>query len=49
MAFKLLQECEKRWIKIRGAKQIEKLLSGVEFKDGVVVPSQQQIEEAVVI
>ena len=49
MAFKLLQECEKRWIKIRGAIQIEKLLDGVEFKDGVMVPSQEQTQEVAVI
>jgi len=49
MAFKLLQECEKRWMKIRGANQIEKLLDGVEFKDGVVISSQEQTQEVVVI
>lgn len=49
MAFKLLQECEKRWLRIRGAKEIEKLLSGVEFKDGVMIPSQEQTEETAAV
>ena len=47
MAFKLLQECEKKWRKIRGWKNIPDLLNEVEFKDGVMIPSQQQTEEAV--
>ena len=46
MAFKLLQECEKRWRRIRGWEEIENLLSGVEYRDGVVVPSQEPNQEA---
>jgi putative transposase len=46
MAFKLLLECEKKWRRIRGWKKIPDVLNGVEFKDGVMVYSQEQIEEA---
>lgn len=45
MAFKLLQECEKKWRKIRGWQEIENLLAGVEYKDGVVVASQESNRE----
>ena len=39
MAFKLLLECQKRWRKIRGEKkEIQNLLMGLEYRDGVVVP-----------
>mgnify|MGYP001555667665 CR=1 FL=1 len=46
LAFKLLRESEKKWRKIKGHKEIPKLLAGVVFKDGVVVPSQQENHEA---
>jgi putative transposase len=45
MAFKLLQECQKKWRKIRGEKEeIQNLLKGLEYRDGVVVlePSHQE-------
>jgi transposase-like protein len=44
MAFKLLQECQKKWRKIRGGKEeIQNVLGGLEYKDGVVVtPSSHQ-------
>lgn len=41
MAFKLLQECEKKWRKIRGWEEIENLLAGVEYRNGVMVSSQE--------
>jgi transposase-like protein len=41
MAFKLLKECEKKWKKIKGYKEITNLLNGVEYKDGVVVNTKQ--------
>lgn len=46
MAFKLLQECEKSWRKIRGFREIEKMLSGIEFKDGVMINQKEQNQEA---
>ena len=42
MAFKLLLECQKRWRKICGAEEIENLLAGVEYKDGVMVNRQEE-------
>lgn len=47
MAFKLLTECQKRWRKIRGTEQdIQNVLSGVEYKDGLVVASESSQEAA---
>ena len=37
MAFKLMLAAEKKWNRIRGYQDIELLLSGVEYKDGIVV------------
>lgn len=41
MGFKLAREAEKRWRRINGYEMIEKVISGVEFKDGI-----EQIKEA---
>ncbi len=46
MAFKLLQECEKKWRKIRGWEEIENLLAGVEYRNGVMVTPQESNREA---
>lgn len=47
MAFKLLQECQKKWRKIRGDKQdLQNLLLGLEYKDGIVIPRSTQQEVA---
>jgi putative transposase len=35
LAFKLMEEAEKTWRKIRGADKIGPLLDGVPFKDGI--------------
>ena len=47
LAFKLIEEAEKSWRKIRGADKIELLLKGVAFKDGEPVldnpPVQQKL------
>ena len=42
MAFKLLQQCEMKWRKIRGHKEIQNLLSGLEYKDGIMIPTPDQ-------
>jgi putative transposase len=45
LAFKLVQQAEKRWRRIRGVERIADLLKGIVFKDGIQVPddpSQQQ-------
>ena len=38
LAFKLMEEAEKSWRKIRGADRIKPLLDGVPFKDGLPAP-----------
>lgn len=47
LAFKLMEEAEKTWRKIRGADKIGVLLAGVPFKDGVPAqdtpPEQQKL------
>lgn len=44
MAFKLMMEAEKRWNRIRGYEEIPLLLSGVEYKDGIVVTTERHRE-----
>ena len=47
MAFKLLQECEKKWRRIRGGtEEIQNLLKGLEYRNGVVVPQPSHQEVA---
>jgi len=41
MGFKLAREAEKRWRRINGYEMIEKVISGVQFKDGI-----EQLKEA---
>jgi len=47
LAFKLIEEAEKSWRRIRGAEKIGLLLSGVPFKDGIQAqdnpPEQQKL------
>ncbi len=45
MAFKLLEECQKKWRKLRGYEEIKNLLNGLEYKDGIMI-SQKQHQEA---
>lgn len=44
MAFKLLQECQKKWRKLQGHEEIKNLLEGLAYKDGVVVPRSSHQE-----
>lgn len=47
MAFKLLQECQKKWRKIRGEKEeLQNILAGVEYRDGLVVHKTSHQESA---
>lgn len=46
MAFKLLLECEKRWRKLRGYQEIQNLLKGLAYKDGIMIPPEQHHETA---
>jgi putative transposase len=47
LAFKLLKEAEKKWRKIRGHEEIQNLIDGVVYKDGVVVDTSSTDHEAV--
>ncbi len=38
---------EKRWKRIRGAEEIENLLMGIEYKDGVMIDPQSSNREDV--
>lgn len=45
LAFKLIEEAEKSWRKIRGADKIELLLKGIPFKDGEPVQDDQSVQQ----
>jgi putative transposase len=47
MAFKLLCEAEKTWRRIRGWREIENLLNGVAYKNGVVIAEEKENETCV--
>lgn len=46
MAFKLLQDAEKNWNRIRGHGEIGNVLGGVEYRDGIMVPAPTTRSEA---
>lgn len=46
MAFKLLLEAQKKWRVLRGAEEIQNLISGLEYKDGVVIRPSNHHEVA---
>ena len=37
MVFKLSKSAEQRWLKLRGAEMIAKVITGVQFKNGIEV------------
>jgi len=45
LAFKLVQEAEKSWRRIRGVERIAELMGGVVFKDGEPVKEQEQEQQ----
>ena len=45
LAFKLIEEAEKSWRRIRGADKIELLLKGIPFKDGEPVLDDQPVQQ----
>lgn len=45
LAFKLVEEAEKSWRRIRGADKIEPLLKGVPFKDGEAVQDHPPLQQ----
>lgn len=40
MAFKLLKECERKWLRLRGSGEIKKLREGLEYENGIVIAKQ---------
>lgn len=46
MTFKLLEECQKKWRRLRGHEEIKNLLKGLEYKDGIVIPRENHHEAA---
>jgi putative transposase len=47
MTFKLLEDAQRNWRRIRGHEEIKNLLNGIEYKDGIMV-SHPPIQEAIV-
>lgn len=45
LAFKLIEEAEKSWRRIRGAERIELLLKGVPFRDGIAVQDNPPLQQ----
>ncbi|MEW5710715.1 MAG: IS256 family transposase, partial [Pseudomonadota bacterium] len=45
LAFKLVQEAEKSWRRIRGVDRLTDLMNGMLFKDGVPVPNSPPDEQ----
>ena len=45
LAFKLIEEAEKSWQKIRGSEKIELLLKGIPFKDGEPVQDSPPVQQ----
>ena len=46
LAFKLLQECEKKWIRLRKSEEISNLIKGVVYKDGIIYDKNLHGQEA---
>jgi len=45
LAFKLIEEAEKGWRRIRGTDKIELLLKGIPFKDGELVKDDEPAQD----
>lgn len=39
LVFKLMQSAQKRWLRIRGFKYLADVIEGVQFQDGLKIPS----------
>ena len=46
MAFKLMVEAQKRWRRINGIEELTRLVSGVAYRDGIVVTAESHREAA---
>jgi putative transposase len=44
MTFKLLEDAQRNWRKIRGHEEIKFMLNGIAYRDGVMVPTHQHQE-----
>jgi putative transposase len=42
MAFKLLEECEKRWKRLRGHEELRNLRAGLAYENGIVLTNKTQ-------
>ena len=45
MAFKLLQSAEKRWLRLRGFHQLDNVIQGLAFKDGILVKNSEDLSK----
>jgi transposase-like protein len=45
LAFKLVQEAEKSWRRIRGVERLTELMNGMTFKDGIPAPDSPSDEQ----
>jgi len=45
MVFKLATSAEKKWRRLRGYREIEKVINGVKFKDGEEVKEAQKVAQ----
>lgn len=45
LAFKLIQEAEKTWHRIRSAERIDALLAGSRFRDGLPVTDEEPLQQ----
>lgn len=46
MVFKLVQSAQKKWRRLRGYERLAEVIQGVQFKDGIKQPVEQQQEAA---
>ena len=46
MAFKLLLECEKKWRRVNKPEELKNLMLGLEYEDGIVIPTPLTHQEA---
>jgi putative transposase len=44
MVFKLMQAAEKKWRRLTGAQRMAEIITGVKFKDGIAVNSNEKIQ-----
>lgn len=45
MAFKLMQSAEKRWLRLRGFHQLDNVIQGLAFKDGILAKNSEDLSK----